>query len=191
MKSVGWRWPTLRPALLLFVVGFGFGSQAKPILEYRKLQLLVHFKTLWWLVQGLMTSCGTTLSALALLFFVIYVFACNGREVITKQDGLKFHDDEVVRANIEDIFSTLPVLMLTLTQFVTLDSVAGIYGPLVTTAQQSRGRKKYKEDWQCPTCWDWQFARNSRCRWCGGDRPGQAGRGRSRGGPAQAGARWY
>ena len=78
MKSVGWRWPTLRPALLLFVVGFGFGSRAKPILEYRKLQLLVQFKTLWRLVQGLMTSCGTMLSMLALLFFVIYVFACFG-----------------------------------------------------------------------------------------------------------------
>ena len=54
--------------------------------------------------------------------------------MIKKQDSLEFHDDEVVRANIEDNFSMLPVLMLTLTQFITLDSVAGINGPLVMTS---------------------------------------------------------
>ena len=78
-----------------------------------------------------MTSFGTMLSTLVLLFFAIFVLACIGREVITKQDGLKYSEDEVVRSVIEDYFSTLPLLMLTLTQFVTLDSVAGIYGRLV------------------------------------------------------------
>lgn len=93
----------------------------------RALRLLSQFKQLWTLVQGLLSSGSTMLSTMAVLFFVIYVFACIGVELITKQE----HSNPDIQKLVESNFATLPGVMLTLTQFVTLDSIAGIYSPFI------------------------------------------------------------
>jgi len=95
----------------------------------RALRLLPQFKTLWRLVQGLLSSMGTMLSMLALLTFTIYVFGCIGLEVITMHN--KTAQDGAASAIRDSHFHSLPQAMLTLMQFVTLDSIAGIYGPLI------------------------------------------------------------
>merc|ERR1719203_2606754 len=56
---------------------------------------------------------------------MIYMFACLGMELITKDPGL--HDG----ADFDDNFGSIGCIMLTLTQFVTQDSIASIYTPLI------------------------------------------------------------
>jgi len=80
----------------------------------------------WRLVHGLLTSTRTIMSTLALLLLMLYIFACIGLEVITKDDLLRLEIDD-----FEESFGSLFRTMLTLLQFVTLDSMASIYLPLI------------------------------------------------------------
>ena len=64
-----------------------------------------------------------------LLTFILYIFVCIGFELLT-QSSLRREDSEF-RFIIVEWFSDLPTIMLTLIQFVCLDSVGAIYRPLI------------------------------------------------------------
>eukprot|EP00930_Biecheleria_cincta_P020981 TRINITY_DN15640_c0_g1_i1.p1 TRINITY_DN15640_c0_g1~~TRINITY_DN15640_c0_g1_i1.p1 ORF type:complete len:536 (-),score=113.70 TRINITY_DN15640_c0_g1_i1:61-1668(-) len=95
----------------------------------RALRLLVQFKTLWMLVKGLLTSYRAITFTFLLMFLILYVFACMAVEIITKDSRMK--DDAETAKIVDDYFSSITVIMLTLVQFVTMDSIAAIYTPLV------------------------------------------------------------
>jgi len=95
----------------------------------RTLRLLVQFKALWTLVRGLISSSGIMVYAVLLLTLVLYVFACVGAEVITKNKLAT--EDEEFAGLVDEHFDRLPTTMLTLMGFVTLDDVCEIYIPMV------------------------------------------------------------
>ncbi|CAE7249990.1 Cacna1h, partial [Symbiodinium sp. KB8] len=96
----------------------------------RTLRMLRYFRTVWRLVFGLLTSINTIASTLCLIVLVLYIFACLGIELITNDDNLKRVSTEVEEV-VNQYFRSLPITMLTLAQFVTLDSIATVYSPLV------------------------------------------------------------
>jgi len=91
--------------------------------------LLYKFKDLWLLVEGLKSGLGMMFYVVALLFCILYVFGCVGIEIITK-NGLVGKDEEFTLV-VENNFESLPGSMLTLMQFIAMDSVAAVYTPLI------------------------------------------------------------
>lgn len=96
----------------------------------RALRLLVAFRTLWMLVRGLLMSGGTMTYTFALIFLILYIFACMGVEVFTKDYAVR-DADPAYNEIVEMHFADIPTTMLTLVQFVTLDSVGAIYKPMI------------------------------------------------------------
>jgi hypothetical protein len=95
----------------------------------RSVRLLVQFKTLWMLVRGLLTSASTMFYTFMLMLLILYVFACVGIEIITKDQDIR--SDEELGPLVDYYFSSVSRIMLTLVQFVTLDSIALVYTPLI------------------------------------------------------------
>ena len=95
----------------------------------RSLRLIVQFKTLWRLANGLLQSLDVLMSTTALLMLSLYVFACAGVEFITLDSNLR--DGGEVGSIVDMHFSSLPTTMITLFRFATLDSIAGIYTPII------------------------------------------------------------
>lgn len=95
----------------------------------RTFRMVKQVRPLWRLVHGLMTSLDTVLSTFLLLGLVLYVFGVLGVELIASSDSFK--SDPVTNAILESNFSSLGFTMITLAQFVTLDSIAALYFPLV------------------------------------------------------------
>jgi len=95
----------------------------------RALRLLPMLRVVWRLSFGLLTSTNAMLSTFALIMLMLYMFGCLGLEIITKNDSIREIPEleELVKNNFASLFGT----MITLMQFVTLDSVSSIYGPLV------------------------------------------------------------
>jgi len=93
----------------------------------RAVRLVSTFKPLWKLTQGFLSSAGTMVSAAMILSLTLYVFACIGAEVISKVHWTSPEVADLVRER----FSSLPLIMLSLVQFVTQDSISGIYFPLI------------------------------------------------------------
>ena len=63
-----------------------------------------------------------------LIFLILYVFGCMGVELITRNPVAD--EDEVFGRLRDQYFPNLQVSMLTLVQFVTLDSIGAIYHPM-------------------------------------------------------------
>lgn len=95
----------------------------------RTLRLIVQFKTLWRLANGLLQSLDVLLSTTALLVLSLYVFACAGVEFITLDPKLR--QSAAVASIVDEHFSSLPTIMVTLFRFATLDSIAAIYTPII------------------------------------------------------------
>ncbi|CAE7338540.1 unnamed protein product [Symbiodinium natans] len=95
----------------------------------RALRMFEHFKVVWHLVYALLSAGRTVLSATALITFTLYIFACVAVEIITKDDVI-LGDPETYEI-VSTYFNSLPRASLTLLQFVTLDSVAAVYSPLI------------------------------------------------------------
>jgi len=93
----------------------------------KTVRVLVQFRTLWMLVQGLMYAVMPMIWTAVLMSVVIYVFAVIAMEMILVTDADGDYDAAAHR------YDTLGGSMLTLMQFMTLDSVAIIYTPLITT----------------------------------------------------------
>jgi len=95
----------------------------------RAVRLFVQFRVLWMLIRGIFSSMPTIMNVFIVFLLVIFAFACVGVEIITNNakssQGGEFQD------LVHQYWSTLPRIMLTLVQFVTLDSAAGIYAPMI------------------------------------------------------------
>jgi len=95
----------------------------------RTLRLLVKFQVLWMLVRGLFSSAGTLLYTFILLSIILYIFSAMGIELITNNKLAQ--TDEEFAAIAARNFGSLPDTMLTLIQFVCMDSIGAIYRPLI------------------------------------------------------------
>jgi voltage-gated sodium channel len=95
----------------------------------RTLRLLVTFKDLWLLVRGLMSSIHTMMYTTLLVGIVIYVFSCLSMILVTNNPN-NMHNPYYRKA-VEDNFDNLGRTMLTLVRFVSLDSLSGVYTPLI------------------------------------------------------------
>jgi len=93
----------------------------------RTLRMFQQFHVLWRLVHGLSTSGSTMLSTLSLVGMALYVFACIGVELITKDGSLRNEIAEETLSRFDNLFATI----LTLFQFVTLDNMSTVYYPIV------------------------------------------------------------
>ncbi|OLP94403.1 Voltage-dependent T-type calcium channel subunit alpha-1H [Symbiodinium microadriaticum] len=95
----------------------------------RALRMMRQFKVMWRLVYSLLTAGQTMLSMTALILLALFIFGCVAVELIRKDQELL--DDPETGPVVRKYFNTLPTSILTLLQFVTLDSVAAIYYPLL------------------------------------------------------------
>jgi len=93
----------------------------------KTVRVVVQFRTLWMLVQGLMYAVMPMFWTAILMLVVIYVFAVIAMEFI-----LVSEDNEAYNAPARN-FDTIGESMMTLMQFMTLDSAAQIYRPLIAT----------------------------------------------------------
>jgi hypothetical protein len=94
----------------------------------RTVRVLVQFRTLWMLVQGLMYAVLPMLWTAILMIVVIYVFAVIAMETILDDPSAGAGYAEAARN-----FDTIGDSMITLMQFMTLDSVAAVYRPLISS----------------------------------------------------------
>jgi voltage-gated sodium channel len=91
----------------------------------RALRLVVQFRMLWTLIRGLYNTIEVMAHTVFLVVLLLYLFACVGVELITKDpDGLPV---DIVERN----FSDVGPIMLSLLQFVILDGTHGIYFDMV------------------------------------------------------------
>jgi len=130
------------------LVVFGIFSQLEPLLGQqdqlgpimvikvarlarlaRAIRLLKKFRELWLLVHGVLSSASMMVYTLLVLFLILYIFGCVGMELITLRPNDAYPAD--VKLIIREYFSSLPKAMLTLVQFVCMDSVSSIYRPLI------------------------------------------------------------
>lgn len=95
----------------------------------RALRLFVQFKTIWRLVNGLMNSVDILMSTCMLLIITLYCFASVGLEIFALNHTLRV--DPTADALVEEYMSSLPVMMLTLVRFVTLDDLAQVFTPML------------------------------------------------------------
>jgi len=95
----------------------------------RALRVVKQFGTIWKLIRGLLTSFDVMASAVVLVFLMLYIFACLGMELIGGDPELKTIPETQQYATRH--FSTVAQAIMTLFQFVTLDSTPAIYVPLV------------------------------------------------------------
>jgi len=95
----------------------------------RALRFIGSFRTLWRLVSGMMHSVGTILTMTFLLAITIYIAACLSLEIISKDPLLRSNDE--TKGILEYHFYSLDSVVLMFLQFVTMDSIASIYLPLI------------------------------------------------------------
>lgn len=95
----------------------------------RTFRMIKQIRSIWRLVYGLVTCGETIISTFTLLFIVNYVFGVMGLELITKDQELRA--DPEINEIVTERFNSLPVAMMTLAQFVTMDSIGVIHAPLV------------------------------------------------------------
>lgn len=105
---------------------------AKLLRLWRAARLLVMFPELWVLLRGLVNLGSTMVYALMLILFALYVFSCISLEIVTNHRfAVGPQADPGFQALVEQHFSTLPLTMLTLMQFVSFDNIVLVYQPLV------------------------------------------------------------
>lgn len=92
-------------------------------------RLMVQFKVLWQLVQGLMASLGTCLWTFLLVSILMYSFAILGVEMINFDTSLPL--DDPYNVAVQEHFSNLGDAFFLMLQCFTFDSIGGIYRPLV------------------------------------------------------------
>jgi len=138
LVATGFLSNILLPIIFLMLDSSGDSGIMKKILIIRSMRLLRLvrairmlriFRTVWRLVYGLLTSWNAMMSTLFLLLLVLYIFACLGIELITKDEYLQTHEETAWV--VEYHFGSLQRTLVTLMAFVCADSVAGVYMPLV------------------------------------------------------------
>ncbi|CAL1126428.1 unnamed protein product, partial [Cladocopium goreaui] len=95
----------------------------------RAVRLMVQFKTLWQLVQGLFHSLGTLLWTFLLISILMYVGAIVGMELIRLDEDLPL--DHPYNKASSNNFSDFIDALMTLLQIFSLDSIGAIYKPII------------------------------------------------------------
>jgi Ca2+-binding EF-hand superfamily protein len=93
-------------------------------------RLVAQARSLWLLVRGMAGSLLTMFYTFIIIFVALYAFACAVLELISRDHQLRAEDPEyeqLVQTYFPDLFTTL----ITLIQFVTLDSINTIYIPFI------------------------------------------------------------
>eukprot|EP00929_Paragymnodinium_shiwhaense_P081653 TRINITY_DN4278_c0_g1_i2.p1 TRINITY_DN4278_c0_g1~~TRINITY_DN4278_c0_g1_i2.p1 ORF type:complete len:712 (-),score=116.94 TRINITY_DN4278_c0_g1_i2:149-2284(-) len=97
----------------------------------RTIRLLKKVRVLWMMIKGLVDSFTTMWNTLLLLAIVMYLFSCLSMEIITGSElAVGESADPIFQSIVEQHFRSIPITMLTLIQFLTMDSIAAIYKPL-------------------------------------------------------------
>mmetsp|Transcript_19063 Transcript_19063/g.44533 ORF Transcript_19063/g.44533 Transcript_19063/m.44533 type:complete len:755 (-) Transcript_19063:56-2320(-) len=98
----------------------------------RVFHILVRFRTLAMLAKGLQNCITTVLCTCMLLMLILYMASTISMEIITKHSlAVGPEADPEFQEHVALWFRSLPVTMLTLMQFVTLDNMNLVYLPLV------------------------------------------------------------
>eukprot|EP00929_Paragymnodinium_shiwhaense_P082347 TRINITY_DN4337_c0_g2_i1.p1 TRINITY_DN4337_c0_g2~~TRINITY_DN4337_c0_g2_i1.p1 ORF type:complete len:472 (-),score=65.96 TRINITY_DN4337_c0_g2_i1:189-1604(-) len=103
---------------------------ARLLRTFRTVRLLRRFSVLWMMVRSFMDSLLAIAATMIFLLLVLYVFSCIGMQTITANQELRDTDPDFAAA-VDLYFCDLPGTMLSLLQFVTMDSPSSIYRPLV------------------------------------------------------------
>lgn len=86
----------------------------------------------WKLIRGLFGSLSIMTYTFVLLVIILYVFSSLGFELITKHDmNIGADPDPHFQEQVNMYFRSLPQIMCTLIQFVTLDDMHLVYKPLI------------------------------------------------------------
>lgn len=96
----------------------------------RAVRLIRAFRQLWLLVHAFLSSAKTMAYVVMMLGIILYMFSSVAVEVIT----MRYRDLETpdhIMEMVDNYFPTLPATMLTLVQFVCLDSIGQIYRPII------------------------------------------------------------
>jgi len=100
----------------------------------RAVRLLVQFRTLWKMVRGLLSSAGTMFYTCVITVLMLFIFSCAAVELITKNRRTNPVDalyDPEWEELVDKFYPGIAGCMLTLIQFVVLDSISELYMPLV------------------------------------------------------------
>jgi len=100
----------------------------------RAVRLIVQFRSLWKMIRGLLSSAGTMLYTFLIVTVMLYIFSCAAMELITKNRRSDPQDemyDQVWADLVAEFYPDILNTMLTLVQFVVLDSIRDQYVPLV------------------------------------------------------------
>jgi len=95
----------------------------------RTLRMVKHFSNMWKLVTDFVSSFSAMFSTVSLIIVTLYMASCFAVEMISKDTLLRSVPE--TRSIIDTYFSSLDVVMLSFLQFVTMDSIAAIYFPLI------------------------------------------------------------
>jgi voltage-gated sodium channel len=94
----------------------------------RAARLVIQFRTLWLLVQGLYLSLLPMFWTFIITFMVVYIFGIAGIELIRSTSEYGPEYQRVAEAN----FGSLGQSMMTMMQMIGLDSATAVYRPLIT-----------------------------------------------------------
>eukprot|EP00929_Paragymnodinium_shiwhaense_P052621 TRINITY_DN26363_c0_g1_i1.p1 TRINITY_DN26363_c0_g1~~TRINITY_DN26363_c0_g1_i1.p1 ORF type:complete len:656 (+),score=138.05 TRINITY_DN26363_c0_g1_i1:91-2058(+) len=98
----------------------------------RLVRLTIKFKTLWMLLQGLVSSASAVLYTLVTLVAITYIMGIVIVDLLSEHELAVGPDaDPDFREAVRNNFSSLPLTMLTLVSFVTCDGVTDVYTPLL------------------------------------------------------------
>lgn len=97
----------------------------------RAVRLVRAFRQLWMLVHAFLSSVNTMLYVIMMLAVVMFIFSAVAIEIIP----LRYKESSTVPDEVMDIvhenFGNMTKTMLTLLQFVCMDSIAAVYRPLI------------------------------------------------------------
>eukprot|EP00929_Paragymnodinium_shiwhaense_P071603 TRINITY_DN36385_c0_g2_i5.p1 TRINITY_DN36385_c0_g2~~TRINITY_DN36385_c0_g2_i5.p1 ORF type:complete len:659 (+),score=106.73 TRINITY_DN36385_c0_g2_i5:58-2034(+) len=130
---------TLDLILLTFLASFSFDLLSRlTVIRVLRLarvarlaRLTFQLRTLWLLISGLAHSAMTIFWTFVLISCITYVFAVLGMELIPPAD---LSTDTEYKMVATTYFGYMSDAMLTLLQVLTLDSIAGVYRPLIRHA---------------------------------------------------------
>mmetsp|Transcript_105101 Transcript_105101/g.208929 ORF Transcript_105101/g.208929 Transcript_105101/m.208929 type:complete len:578 (-) Transcript_105101:82-1815(-) len=95
----------------------------------RAVRMLGKWQTLWRLVKGIQNGLETMASTVVMILFTLFVFACFGVELISRDEHLQEH--KLTKEIVEDRFNSLLNIFCTLLQFVLVDGISDIYFPFI------------------------------------------------------------
>jgi len=95
----------------------------------RTARLMTNVRTMFLLSRGLMTSASVMVYTALLLLILTYIFSCVGVEILTLNTARQ--SNSAFNAVVNQYFNSVETTMLTLLQFVCMDSIGAIYKPLI------------------------------------------------------------